>query len=231
MIVTIRRYTQTQPDGSPREVFAVPSMAIATPQGRRLIPNPAGTKASLFNTLEEAEEAVRLAGFDFTFEGRQTSTLASANARNVANVADVWQTALPLLLKHLQDREPNVVAQAAFALGAMRAPQAIKALLPLLGHDDAAVRKQVAEAYARLGPEALNALAQAYNEARSQTRPNAPYVRLTVMQACAEMAQGTRVAEAAAGVLTLAVAALDDDSWLVRAQASQVLGLIALTTS
>jgi HEAT repeat protein len=217
-------------NGTVKEVYAVPSVAIDSPNGKILIPNPSGREAAIFASLEEAEEAVRRAGFDYEFEGKTTYTMNdAANHRAVAARLGIqpMDAAVPLLIEQLKDREPSVLANAAFALGALRAGQALESLLGLLGHDDPSVRKNTAEALARLGLPGIPRLRQAYETALSSNHKNAPYIRLTVINAFLEMLeQGTGVSYSDQ-YLSLAVQALSDDSWLVKSQAALLLGRTA----
>jgi HEAT repeat protein len=225
--IHIKKIHKEDPQGNMRELFAVPSVALSTPQGRKLIPNPAGNEANLFSTLEEAEEAIRRAGFDYIYEGKKTYTLSQPNQpanSAIANVGHPLDQAVPLLIKHLQDREPSVVANSAFALGALKAYPAMDALTAILGHDDATVRKQTAEALARMGPGAMPALRDAFLEAQNSKTKNAPYIRLTIMTAFLEMVLSAPGMPLVEQILPLAVTALEDDSWLVRAQAALVVG-------
>jgi HEAT repeat protein len=205
-------------------------VAIDSPQGKILIPNPSGREASLFMSLEEAEGAIRRAGFDYEFEGKTTYTLSEAsNQRPIAARpgAQPLEAAVPLLINQLKEREPGVVANAAFALGALRAGQAMEPLIALLGHDDPTVRKNAAEALARLGTGTIPSLKHAYEKALASTHKNAAYIRLTIMSTFLEMLeQGSGVSHSGQ-FLPLAVHALNDDSWLVKSQAAMLVGRTA----
>jgi HEAT repeat protein len=230
--IPIKKIKKRTDDGQAQVWFAVPSMAIATPQGRVLIPNPSGGEAALFASLEEAEEAIRRAGFDYEFEGKQvyafnqptTGGLNPAIARTGGNPLE---QAVPLLITHLKDRESSVVANAVYALGSVRAYAALDALSDILGHDDPAVRKNVAEAMARLGASALPKLTAAYEKARTHTGKQAPYIRLTVLSAFLEMVEQGNGPALSPLFLTLALSALEDDSWLVKSQAALLMGRTA----
>jgi HEAT repeat protein len=227
--ITIKKIQQHDPvTHEKKDVYAVPSVAIATPQGRKLIPNPSGNEASLFNTLEEAEEAIRRAGFDYEFEGKRTYTLSQGPGIAKGSVRPGTQTplesAIPVLIQHLQDREISVVANAAFALGNLRAYAAIDSFVEILGHDDPSVRKNVAEAMARLGASAIPRLRDAFEKARTSTHKNAPYIRLTVLNTFLEMLEQGYGPSVSEQFLPMAISALEDDSWLVRAQRPGSLG-------
>ena len=230
--IPIKKLNKPDPaTGQLRDVFAVPSVAIDSPQGKILIPNPSGREAALFASLEEATEAIRRAGFDYEFEGKTTYTMnegaGKRKSASTAASAQPLEASVPLLIEHLKEREPSVAANAAFALGALRAGQALEPLLAILGHDDPVVRKNTAEAIARLGAVAVPHLKQSYEKALSSSHKNAPYIRLTIMNSFLEMLeQGSGVAYSG-HYLPLAVHALSDDSWLVKAQAALLVGRTA----
>ncbi|MCE3234335.1 MAG: hypothetical protein K0Q50_515 [Vampirovibrio sp.] len=229
--VPIKKIQKRDPaTGEMIELYAVPSVSIATPQGRKLIPNPSGNEANLFNTLAEAEEAIRRAGFDYEFEGKKTYLLGQAAAAGQSkaryNASSVDQ-AVPLLLDMLQAREASVVANAAYALGALKAFGAIDPLAEHLGHDDPSVRKTVAEALAKFGMPALPRLHDAFEQARASSHKNAPYIRLTVMLCFLEMLDQGLGLPLRDQFLPLAVTALADESWLVKSQAALVVGRTA----
>lgn len=230
-LIPIKKIKKRNAAGEVQAFFAVPSMALSTPQGRILIPNPSGAEAALFSTLEEAEEAVRRAGFDYEFEGQTTYAFnqptATGGKTSLPVASNPLDQAIPLLVKHLKDRESGVVANAVFALGAVRAYAALDELVGILGHDDPNVRKNLAEALARLGSGALPKLIAAFEQARVSTGKQAPYIRLTVLNTFMEMLEQGLGASYSNQFLPLAVGALEDDSWLVRAQAALVIGRTA----
>jgi hypothetical protein len=89
--------------------------------------------------LEEAEEAIRRAGFDYEFEGKKTVTFSPGAAGPTPagrGSAHPLEQAVPLLIKHLEERDPSVVANAAYALGALRTHAALEVMLQILGHDE-----------------------------------------------------------------------------------------------
>ena len=228
--IPIKKIRKRQHNGEQQEFYAVPSVAIATPQGRKLIPNPAGNEAGLFPTLEEAEDAIRRAGFDYEFEGKKTqlysavsTSHASKSSKKTTSGQNPMDAAVPLLIAHLRDREGGVVANAVFALGAIRAYPALDQLIEILGHDDPTVRKNLAEAIARLGGSALPRLKDAFEQAQKSTHKNAPYIRLTVLSTFLEFLDQGQGVLYSDHFLPLAVSALEDESWLVRAQAAQVI--------
>lgn len=230
--IPIKKIQKRSASGQAETWFAVPAMAISSPQGRLLIPNPAGAEAQLFATLEEAEEAVRRAGFDYEFEGKQVFAFQSAGGAGKSTAVirpgtPPLEQAIPLLIEHLKDRESSVVANAAYALGTLRAGAALEPLSQILGHDDPTVRKNVAEAMGRLGPVALTHLSMAFEKARTNPGKQAPYIRLTVLSAFLEMVEQGQVGTCSGHYLPLAVTALQDDSWLVRSQAALLMGKTA----
>jgi len=236
--IHIKRQVMTDGDGQQVEQFAVQSMAIQSPQGKKLIPNPAGKEAAVFETMDAAVAAVRHAGFDYIFEGQKVflnQPAAVVKTRQSLSGGFVnLQDAVPILLDRLNDREPSVVSQAAFALGNLLSDlsdtshkQAITLLIDILGHEDPTVRRTVAEALAKIGPETLPYLYQAYENAQISKDKNAAHLRLTVIQTYQEMtARQKPLTEA---FIPQAITALEDDSWLVRSAAAQLIGLMAAT--
>ncbi len=226
-VIHIKKVQRPDPhSGEIQEWFAVPAMSITTPKGKKLIPNPHGQEPCLFGTLEEAEDAIRRAGFDFSYEGKTTVTLDSTSRIGTTAISqNPMRAAIPLLIDRLRDKEPAVVANAAFALGELAATEAIPDLAAILGHEDGNVRKHVAEALGKLAQAAIPELRKAYANSKNDRDKNAPYVRLTIMLAYQELAH--RYAEALPSILPDALEALQDESWLVRAQAALVVGLAA----
>jgi HEAT repeat protein len=208
-------------------VFVVPSMSISSPDGKQLIPNPAGREAAMYKSLEEAAEAVRRAGFDALFEGRVISRPKPARQRPELHLLpDAFNQAVPLLVKKLAATEPAVVAQSVFALGELRKPDALPYLLQCLGHEDATVRRNLAEALAKLPiGDVLMAIQNAYRDALESTDTNAVHIRLTVINTCMELLRGDR--QLLPHIYPLLHAGLDDDSWLVQSQAAMVIGMCA----
>lgn len=221
--VNIRRVDAAE-NGTANEQFVVPAVSIMTPQGKKLIPNPSGNESMVFGTLEDAETAVRLAGFDYIFEGRKTYTVGrhTTSAHAIVHPADPLRASVLVLIDRLRDREPTVIGNAAFALGELNAGEAIVPLTEILGHDDPSIRKSVAEALAKLGPKALAALRRNWQDYRQSKQKDAPYARLTIMTAYTTMFQmGYLPVDE---VLPQILEGLQDESWLVRAQAALVIG-------
>jgi hypothetical protein len=209
-----------------QDAYAVPCMAISTPEGRLLIPNPNGTEARVFNTLEEAGEAAHRAGFDFQYEG-ETKHLpvqgrGPAMSTSISSARPL-EDCQPRLIQLLGDREPSVVSNSAAALGALHATQALEELSKCLGHDDPSVRRNAAEAIAKMGAPALHTLREAMGRGRVMTHSNALYIRLSVLMAYSEMIDLGLDRAAMNHFLPQVVECLDDESWLVRAQAALVL--------
>src|SRR5947209_2495265 len=115
-IVHIKKVSQqrTAPDGSPQDGYAVPCMSIATPAGRRLMPNPIGQEAQVFDTLEEAVEAIRRAGFDYVFEGRTTHLLDEQKAQTIRRAGGSTGRSAPTppmnTGRPMEDAVPTLVA-------------------------------------------------------------------------------------------------------------------------
>lgn len=221
--VNIRRLDKAE-TGLDHDQFVVPAVSIMTQQGKKLIPNPAGNEVYVFDSLEDAEATVRRAGFDYIFEGRKTYTVGrqAGPSQVVVHPADPLRASVMILMERLRDREPTVISNAAFALGELNASEAIQPLCDILGHDDPTIRKSVAEALAKLGPKALVPLRRTWQDYRQSKQKDAPYVRLTIMATYTLMFQlGYLPVD---DTLPQILEGLQDESWLVRAQAALVIG-------
>lgn len=222
-LIHIKKLTRSNTTtGETTEKFALPAVALETPQGKKLIPNPAGKETCLFDSLEEAEQAARLGGFDYEYDGKTTHNYDAYKKAPKVSTGNPFDDSVPLLIERLGDEKSTVVANAAYALGQIRSEDAIPALCEHLGHDDSNIRKNVAEALANLGFPAIQPLRQKWEEAQHSKSKDAPYVRLTIMTAFLELINSHR--EFTGTILPMAVEGLEDENWLVRAQAALVLG-------
>ncbi len=225
--IHIKKQTVKGADGTSQEVFAVQALAINSPQGKKLIPNPAGSETCAFNSFEEAIESVRHAGFDYIFEGKKTYLMDRVHRpkKRIRTGLDAFSDAVPLLLERLQDKEPAVITHAIFALGELEEESALLPFMDALGHEDSNVRKALAEALAKIGRSALPHLVTAYQAAKQNKEKYASHIRLTVMGAYLEMTHTHR--ELLSLILPQAVEALEDENWMVRSQAALVVGRAA----
>jgi hypothetical protein len=224
-VIKIRRHDQPQPDGTTVAHYIVPALALQVGGGKRLIPNPNGQESCAFPSLEAAEDAVRRAGFDAEYEGRtlRHNPYAPPPAAPATDPFACLQDAGPILLKRLQDREPSVIANAAFSLGRLSVSAAIDPLIGVLGHDDANVRKQATDALVRLGEATVPALRRAYDKVRGLPDNRSALIRLSIMSTWLEMARQNR-RDWLIPVLPLIMEALQDEHWLVRGQAVLLVG-------
>lgn len=220
---TIYIQKQTQADGTP--VFTVSAVKIQTPQGKvRGVPHPYGKETTVYPSLESALEAVHRAGYDAECEGRfyplpphQTAKSKAASkpvSRSTQSLQQILAQSQSGLLALLNDTNPGVVANAAFALGELRDAKAVGALIGVFRHDDATVRKQAAEAVAKLGQPALRPLEGALRDSHWLVRHSA----LTAMVDLVALDFGL-----VPSVLPHVLPLLQDDNWLVRSQAALVL--------
>jgi hypothetical protein len=205
------------------ESYTVPAVGIKTQDGMRLIPHPFGTETAAFETLEKAVAQIHRAGFSAEFNGKPyppTGKSAPTKPKPTQRhrPGSVMQTiadALPYLLEQLSDNVPGVVASAAFALGEIKDESALPGLIHALSNDDPTVRKNVAEALAKIGRPALGPLQMALQD-------NHWVVRHTALTAVQELTHFGL--ELIPEILPHAIPLLKDESWLVRSQAAIVVG-------
>jgi len=211
---------QTKPGHSSAVRYVVPAVGIKTTEGTRLIPHPYGTESTVFETLEETIEQVHRAGYDAEYDAqlyplpmRQNRMLPAKKSR-VSGLGIVFE-AIPSLHHQLKDNSPSVVATAAWALGELRDESAIPGLIHAFSNEDAAVRKNSAEALAKIGRPSFGSLQSALKDKHW-------LVRHSALQAMIDMVhiQPELVVELLPNALPL----LKDESWLVRSQAATVFG-------
>ncbi|NER25334.1 MAG: NACHT domain-containing protein [Symploca sp. SIO1C2] len=122
------------------------------------------------------------------------------------------ESAVPLLIKALQDQEDYVRRNAAYALGKIRTEATILALIQSLQDQDYDVRRNAAQALGRVGTEAaIPALIQSLQDEHYDVRRNAA------------QALGRVGTEAAIPAL---IQSLQDENGFVRRNAAQALGRV-----
>ncbi len=222
--IHIKKQKIKDANGTLREIFTVQALAINSPQGKKLIPNPAGSETCTFKSFDDAVSAVRRTGFDYIYEGKKTYLMDASHRpkKRVRTGLDAFSDAIPILLERLDDKEASVISHAVFALGELEEESAILPFMDILGHEDSNVRKALAEALSKIGRNALPHLETAYQAAKDNKEKYASHIRLTVMAAYLEITHTRR--ELLTLILPQAVEALEDENWMVRSQAALVVG-------
>jgi hypothetical protein len=220
---TIYIKRQYKSNDSKEYTYIVPAVGIRTREGMRLIPHPYGTEVTAFEDLELAISTIHRAGHAAEFEGkhyplpnrqgmnRSRPSLRSGSSAQMRMV----ENAIPFLQDQLNDSVPSVVASAAFALGELRDEGALPGLIHCLSNEDAAVRKNVAEALAKIGKPALHAVQHALKDKHWLVRHTALATILELVYIGPDLVPD---------LLPDALPLLKDDSWLVRSQAATVFG-------
>jgi len=210
---------QTKPGNSAVFRYVVPAVGIKTSEGTRLIPHPYGTESTTFDSLEETIEQVHRAGYDAEYDTQHYPLPMRQNRlptkKSKASGLGIVNDAIPSLHHQLKDSSPSVISTAAWALGEFRDTSAIPGLIHALSNEDAAVRKNSAEALAKIGRPSLSALQAALKDKHW-------LVRHSALQAMIDMVhiQPELVVELLPNALPL----LKDESWLVRSQSATVFG-------
>lgn len=222
---TIYIRKQSKPNAPGESVFLVPAVGIKTFEGIRLIPHPYGTETTTFDTLEKTIEQVHRAGYAAEYDGkhyplptRQGATTPRPKVRSTGQTSPAMraiESAIPFLHEQLKDNAPSVVASAAFALGELKDESAIPGLIHALSNEDATVRKNVAEALAKIGKPALNAVQLALKDKQWLVRHSALGALLELVHVNIDLVPD---------LLPDALPLLKDDSWLVRSQAAMLFG-------
>lgn len=215
---------QPKPGSSKEFVFVAPAVGMKTSEGMRFIPHPYGNETVSYDSLESAISHIHRAGYAVEFEGKLYSLPAQAvsskprtkgSSHGVFTSVIGMENAVRMLYEQLNDKVPSVVASAAFALGEMRDEGAIQGLVHGFGNEDATVRKNVAEAIAKIGKPALNAIQLALKDQHW-------LVRHTALSSIIELIHLNP--ELVMTVLPDAIPLLRDESWLVRSHSALVFG-------
>lgn len=220
---TIYIKRQYKSNDSQEFIYLVPAVGIKTREGMRLIPHPYGTETTSFDSLETAVAMVHRAGYAAEFEGKHyplpnrqgPARPRLTRSRDSSPVMRLVENAIPFLQEQLNDTVPSVVASAAFALGELKDESALPGLVHALSNEDASVRKNAAEALAKIGKPALHSIQLCLKDKHWLVRHSALSAILELIHYEIDL-----VPE----VLPDAVALLKDESWLVRSQAATVFG-------
>ena len=148
-------------NGREVEVYIVPALSFQrkdNPNPKK-IPHPLGKDFLIFESVEEAQQAIEHSGF--------TCAVPHSNKRPVEK--QTYHTSyddliLDSLAKLAQDISPNVAASAIFALGEIAHPQTIDLLIQKMGEDNEIIRTNATDAVAKCGMAAFDKLLQALND-------------------------------------------------------------------
>lgn len=221
---TVYIQKQQGPEGQVR--YTVSAVRIQGPEGKnRGVPHPYGKESSSYPALEPAIEAIHRAGYDAEFEGRyypmpphQSANRKPKTTKALPPRPGTLAQTLALSKKPLQallnDTNPGVVSNAAYALGELRDESAVGALITVFRHDDATVRKQAAEATAKIGEAALRPLESALRDPHWLVRHSAATALVELVSQRFDLV---------AQILPAALPLLEDENWLVRSQTALAL--------
>lgn len=236
--ITLKSQYEPGPQGQPKLVFQFPAMALETPTGVQLVPNPNGRQAASFDTLEAALQAVHRAGFDAIWQGRtypyrqprdgNPSSIPLPTARLADPIDQAAAELVAPLLDRLRDKEVPVLTAALETLGQLQAPELLDHIEPLIEHESPEVRQSLAQALSLLGEPARQWVHLRYHQTlEGKQRPDVYRIRLMLVTVYTEMAKATAPTFLLPAMDQLREA-MADPHWLVRAQAAQTLYYWAL---
>lgn len=141
-----------------KEVFIVPAMSFTQADGTiKTFPHPNGNNSLMFDTIEKAINSINIAGYGYI-----SSEVSQKSELN--NSKPDFNLAIEELITLLDDKSPDVIASAAFALGEMSAHQALDKLINLLGNEENNIRKNTIEALAKIGNPSIKKLIEALGD-------------------------------------------------------------------
>lgn len=201
-------------DGAEVEVFIVPAIAMQKPDGSvKKIPHPNGYDNLVFKKIESAIEVIDRAGFGYSLDDKQVPP-----GDIYSSVSPDLSVSIRPLLEMLEDTNSSAVAAAAYALGELRACEAIDPLIELIGFDDTAIRMNSTDALAKIGDPAVKGLILALDDTNWVKRNSAA------------IALGALVKNSTGKVLRAInplTQRLKDSNPVVRASAANAIGKIA----
>ncbi|MEI7473332.1 MAG: HEAT repeat domain-containing protein [bacterium] len=195
------------------EVFVVPAMSFNQADGTiKTFPHPHGNNSLTFESLEKAINSIAISGYDYITA--ESSTNITANTDTKPN----FKLAIIELIKLLNDKSPEVIASAAYALGEMATPLALDSLIALLGNDEHNIRKNTIEALAKIGTPSIKKLINALEDSNWVKRNSAAI-------ALGELTDYNKHLNVTPAVNPL-IARLQDNQPIVKSTAARSLGKI-----
>ena len=138
--------------------FVVSAIGLGT---NKKIPHPFGTDTIEFDTIEEAKNAIQLAGFEYILPSGEVS-----GARELPeNITDYEKKIIDALTKETKDINPNIVATAINALSEINSNDCLNIYISKIGEDNEKVRQNSIEAIIKFGLEAMPSL---FNSLKSE---------------------------------------------------------------
>lgn len=149
-------------NGQGIDTYIVPALAFQrkdNPNPKK-IPHPLGKDYIVFDTLEEAKEAVEKSGFSWTIP-------ESINQQFIEK--KVYHTSyddviLDALIQLANDLSPTVAASAIFALGEIGHIKTLDLLIDKIGEDNEIIRTNATDAIVKYGIKSFNKLLNALED-------------------------------------------------------------------
>jgi hypothetical protein len=195
------------------EVFMVPAMSFTQADGTiKTFPHPQGNNSLTFDTMEKAINSIAVSGHNYI------TTESTINIPTNPNVKPDFNLAITELMRLLGDKNPEVIASAAYALGEMATPICLDKLMNLLGNDEHNVRKSTIEALAKIGNPSIKKLITALEDPNWVKRNSAA-------TALGELTDHNKQLNISQAVNPL-IARLNDNQPIVKSSAARALGKI-----
>ena len=144
-------------NGQEVEVYIVPALSFQrkdNPNPKK-IPHPLGKDFLIFESIEEAQQAIEHSGFTCTIPYTNKKPLTKQSHHTSYD-----NLILDSLINLVEDISPNVAASAIFALGEIANPQTINLLIQKIGEDNEIIRTNAIDAVVKCGSIAFNKLLQ-----------------------------------------------------------------------
>ena len=144
------------------KLFKVNAILLQSKDGeqKKKIPHPFGTETMIFKTLDKAEEAVILSGFEYVLPD---GTMPDNNT-NEYKIEPYDKKIFDALMQQAKDSNPNIVAAAVCALSEINHPDCLNLYIEKLGEDNDTIRQNSIDAILKYGVGALPKIIETLND-------------------------------------------------------------------
>lgn len=181
------------------------------------IPHPLGSDSLLFDTLEEAKEAIVRAGFAYVLPDGKKGVTSSVNRTQMPHSVDYEQIVLSTIKSKISSSNSNVAASAVSAIAEFPSDETFEILFDKLGEENDLIRKNAIAGVCRYGKSLQNKIIDALKSPNWVVRNSA----LTCIQNIIDY--GTDEVEQFIIPLTLAC---DDGNTIVQSNALSTLAKV-----
>ena len=142
-----------QSESNGKEVFTVPAIPLKNSNKSIIqkIPHPLGTDFITYASLDEAKDAVTLAGFSYMLPNGQKGTKATVKQKVVQHGTNYEAIVLDTIKDKINSTNSNVSAAAILALSQFPSEETFDILFAKIGEDNDQIRKNAISGISKYG--------------------------------------------------------------------------------